>query len=317
MVLGGTHHVSTLSAHIARSNEFYTRILGLRLLIKTVNQDAPGMYHLFFGDGIGSPGSDITVFDLPHAAREHHGNNAITLTTFRVAGGSSLRYWEDRLSELGVRHNGVKERYGRQTLDFEDFEGTQLSLVDDGAAGDAYPWPESTVPAEHQIRGLGYVVVTVPTALGTHEFLTAALGMSHTATYPTPGAPEFTTHVYQMNGTDVANELHVTVRDDLPRTRYGAGGVHHVALRAPDAYEFTEWTERLLANGHVNSGIVDRHYFRSIYVREPNGVLFELATDGPGFDVDQPLDGSRLSLPPLLEPRRSEIEAKLMPIETR
>lgn len=274
------------------------------------------MYHLFYGDGVGSPGSDITVFDLPHAAPELHGNNAITRTTFRVAGTATLEYWAERFASLGVEHRDIAMRHERPTLDFEDHEGTQLSLVDDDGAGEAHPWDGSPVPAMHQLRGLGYVTATVPTLQPTNDFLVHALGMTHQSAYPTPDAPEFETHVYGMQGLAVANELHVIVRDDLPRTRYGAGGVHHVALRAPESDDLAQWVNRLLDAGHVNSGIIDRHYFRSIYVREPNGVLFEIATDGPGFDVDHPLNSSRLSLPPALEPKRAEIEAQLVPLNT-
>ena len=135
--LTGVHHVSTLSANIARSHDFYTRVLGLRLLIKTVNQDAPQMYHLFFGDGAGTPGSDITIFDMPHATSEIRGNNAISLTTFRVAGDSAFPYWVSRFDRLGVTHSAVGTRDGRAVLDFEDFEGTQLSLIDDSGVGTA------------------------------------------------------------------------------------------------------------------------------------------------------------------------------------
>src|SRR5688572_1248446 len=151
--LTGVHHVSALSAHIDRTHDFYTRVLGLRPVIKTVNQDAPSMYHLFFGDGAGSPGSDMTVFDMPNAAREHRGNNSISRTTFRVAGERALAYWAARLTEHGVAHLGVATRDGRLVLDFDDAVGTQLSLVDDGGAGEAFPWDASPVPVDFQIRG--------------------------------------------------------------------------------------------------------------------------------------------------------------------
>ena len=314
--LTGVHHVSTLSANIARSHDFFTRILGLRLLIKTVNQDAPSMYHLFFGDGAGTPGSDITVFDMPHAVRELRGNNAITRTTFRIAGSDAFTYWEQRLSSFGVTHHGVSTRDGRMVLDFEDFEGTVLSFVDDGGAGEAYPWKGTDVPGEFQARGLGYIEITVPSQGPTHRFLTDALGLVEDHTYPLAEAPQFNVHVYRIGAGGAHAEVHVVVRDDLPRTRYGAGGVHHVALRVPDEQLMPEWVERISRVGYGNSGIVDRHYFTSLYVRERNGVLFELASDGPGFDVDHPLDGDMLSLPPFLEPRRDEITRNLVPLDT-
>ena len=312
--LAGVHHVSALSAHIGRTREFYTRVLGLRPVITTVNQDEPTMYHLFFGDGVGSPGSDITVFDMPRAARERPGNNSISLTTFRVDGERALAYWAARLAELGVTHRGLATRDARLVLDFEDPEGTQLSLVDDGGAGAAFPWEASPVPAAQQIRGLGYTAITVPALEPTDRFLRDALGLRHDHSYALADAPLYEAHVYVMGDGGVPAEVHVRVRDDLPRARYGAGGVHHVALRVPDGQRMEDWVGRLSATGYRNTGVVDRHYFTSAYVREPNGVLFELATDGPGFDVDGPVDGERLSLPPFLEPRRAAIEGALRPL---
>jgi glyoxalase family protein len=312
--LTGIHHVSALSAHIARTHEFHTRVLGLRPVIRTVNQDDPSMYHLFYGDGIGSPGSDLTFFDMPNAAREKRGNNSIVLTTLRIAGADALAYWADRFDQFGVEHQSVTGRDGRLVLDFEDVEGTQLSLVDDDGQGDSFPWDESPVPPEHQVRGLGYTVITVPEIAPTDRFLREALGLRHDHTYPIADATEHETHVYLIGDGGAHAEVHVRVRDDLPRARYGSGGVHHVALRVPEDREIGDWSTHLDEQGYRNSGIVDRHYFASVYVREPNHVLFELATDGPGFDVDGPLDGERLSLPPMLEPHRDAIESQLQPL---
>jgi glyoxalase family protein len=304
------HHVSSLSAHIGRTRDFYTRVLGLRPVITTVNQDDTSMYHLFFADGKGSPGSDMTVFDLPHAAPEHRGTNAISMTTFRVAGQSALYYWDERLTALGVPHGEIYERDGRAVLDFDDPVGTQLSLIDDGGAGESFSWSESPVPAEHQIRVLGYVAITVPDLGPTDRFLREAIGAEAHHTYPVADARGQTVHVYRIGDA----EHHVIVRDDLPRARYGSGGVHHLALRIPAVMPIEDWARRMSSLGYRNSGVVDRHYFMSLYVREPNHVLYELATEGPGFEVDGPIDPSRLSLPPFLEARRSEIEARLRPI---
>jgi glyoxalase family protein len=178
--LTGIHHVSALSAHIERTHEFYTRVLGLRPIIKTVNQDDVRMYHLFYGDGAGSPGSDMTVFDLPHAARERQGNNSISRTTFRLNGERALTYWATRLHEHGVVHGGMALRDGRHVLDFDDLEGTQLSLVDDGGVGAAFPWEGSPVPEEYQIRGLGYTVITVPALEPRRAEIEARLKPLHT-----------------------------------------------------------------------------------------------------------------------------------------
>ena len=311
--LTGIHHVSAVSAHIGRSHDFYTRVLGMRPVIRTVNQDDPSMYHLFYGDGAGTPGSDMTIFDIPGAVAEKRGNNSISLTTFRVAGAGALSYWIERFDELGVQHAGITMRDGREVIDFDDSEGTQLSLIDDGGAGAAFAWSESDVPAEFQIRGLGYTVITVPALDATDRFLTDGLGLVYDHVYPLEDA-RFEAHVYRIGAGGAHAEVHVRVRPDLPRARHGAGGVHHVALRVPAEQKLGDWAARLDGAGYHNSGLVDRHYFMSVYVREPNHVLFELATDGPGFDVDGPLDGDRLSLPPFLEARRSQIEAALKPI---
>ena len=312
--LGGIHHVSAVSAHIARTHDFYTRVLGMRPVIRTVNQDAPTMYHLLFGDGAGSPGTDMTVFDMPHAAREQRGTNAISLTTFRVHGERTLEWWRARLEAYGVAHAGPATRDGRRVLDFDDPEGTRLSLIDDGGALPSVPWSGSAVPAEHQIRGLGYTTITVPALEPTDRFLRDALGLRHDHSYRVAAGIPFETHVYAIGGGGPHAEVHVVVRDDLPRARYGAGAVHHVALRVPEGQRMSDWVARLDRTGYRNSGIVDRHYFTSAYVREPNRILFELATDGPGLAVDGPIDGERLSLPPFLEPRRAEIEAGLRPL---
>ena len=322
--LAGMHHVSALSAHIGQSRDFYVAVLGLRPVITTVNQDDPGMYHLFFSDGAGSPGSEMTVFDLPGAVRERRGHSSITRTSFRVSGDAALEFWRARLDAHGVAHGGVRLRDGRRALDFDDPEGTRLALVDDAGAGEAVPWAASPVPAEHQLRGLGYVTLAVPDPGPTHRFLTEALGLRldhHYAETDAPDAPDasdatdtFDVRVYVAGGGGVHAELHVAVRPALARARYGAGGVHHLALRVGDAGRLEAWRSRLDALDYRNSGIVDRHYFTSLYVREPNHVLFELATDGPGFAVDGPLDPDALSLPPALEPRRAEIEARLKPL---
>lgn len=311
--LTGIHHVSALSAHIGRSHEFYTRVLGMRPVIRTVNQDEPSMYHLFFGDGVGSPGSDVTVFDLAGAARERRGNNSVSRTALRVSGRETLTYWSTRFDATGVEHDRIAVRDGRAVLDFDDWEGTALSLVDDDGVSDVFPWVESPVPAFHQIRGLGHTTITVPRLAPTDAFLTDALGLVHDHDYDDSEGGH-AVHVYRIGAGGAHAEVHVAERPDLERARYGAGGVHHVALRVPVTTDIRGWRERLDERGHRNSGIVDRHYFTSLYVREPNHVLFELATDEPGFSVDGPLDGVRLSLPPFLEPRRSEIEARLRPL---
>jgi glyoxalase family protein len=310
--LTGIHHLTAVTANAPRNVEFYTRSLGLRLVKKTVNQDDTGAYHLFYADALGSPGTDITFFDWP-APPETRGTSSIVQTAFRVAGEDSLRWWDERLSELGVRHGDIVERDGRLTIDFDDWEGQRLCFVDDGGAGPAHPWDRSPVPPEHQIRGLGPITISVPAIEATDTVLTEVMGLRRVRDHGDAARP---VHVYEMGDGGPAAELHVAVEPDLLPARMGAGGVHHVAFRTPDEETYQAWIERLRTMRVPSSGPVDRFYFRSLYFREPNGILFEIATDGPGFASDEPVEnlGEKLALPPFLEPRRADIEAKLKPL---
>jgi len=313
MQLTGIHHLTAISARPRDNLAFYTDLLGMRLVKKTVNQDDVSAYHLFYADGNANPGTDLTFFDFP-AAPEQRGANSISRTGLRVAGENSLGYWRDRLKQAGGHIGEIVEVDGRLTLPFEDGEGQRLVLVDDGGKGSASPWQHSPVPAEHQIRGLGPIVLTVHELSRTVFALTEVMNMRRVRDYAAHGAD---IHVFAMGEGGPAAELHVIEAKDLPVARQGAGGVHHVAFRTPDETQYHAWTRRLTELRVPNSGEVDRFYFRSLYFREPNGILFEIATDGPGFATDEPMDklGEKLALPPFLESRRAEIEAGLKPIE--
>jgi glyoxalase family protein len=314
MQLEGIHHLTAVSANISRNHAFYTQTLGLRLVKKSINQDDVSAYHLFYADGVASPGTDLTFFDWP-VPRERRGTNSITRTGLRVAGEPALAWWHQRFGDLGVSRGAIGERDGRLTLDFEDFEGQRFSLIADGGAGAAHPWARSPVPAEHQIRGLGPITMSVPNIEGTNLVLTQLMGMEAVRDYATPGHDGTRTTVYEMGAGGAAAELHVAVEPTLLVADPGAGGVHHVAFRIPDA-DYDAWADRLRQARVPSSGPVDRFYFRSLYFREPNGVLFEIATDGPGFATDEPLEhlGEKLSIPPFMEHRRAEIEAGLKPL---
>ena len=314
MQLTGIHHLTAVTADAPRNHAFYTRTLGMRLVKKTVNQDDTSAYHLFYADGKATPGTDLTFFDWP-VTPEKRGTRSISRTGLRVAGDDSLRWWKRRFVEEGVIHADVVERDGRKTLDFEDFEGQRFSLVDDGGAGEAHSWQRSPVPAQHQIRGLGPITISVPDRKTTDLVLTRVLGMSQVRDYATPGNEGSRTYVYQMGAGGPAAELHIAEEPNLPVAEPGAGGVHHVAFYIPDS-DYQAWTERLQSLRLPSSGPVDRFYFRSLYFREPNGILFEIATHGPGFAVDEPLEilGEKLSLPPFLEGKRQQIEANLRPL---
>jgi glyoxalase family protein len=314
MQLTGIHHLTAISAKPRENLAFYTGLLGMRLVKKTVNQDDVSAYHLFYADGKANPGTDLTFFDFP-AAPERRGANSISRTGLRVAGEKGLGYWRDRLKRAAAHTGEVSEVDGRLTLPFEDGEGQRLVLVDDGGAGPASSWENSPVPVEHQIRGLGPIVLNVRDLAQTERVLTPAMNMRRVRDYAAPDAPG-QVHVFAMGEGGLAAELHVIEQKDLPMARQGAGGVHHVAFRTPDETQYHAWTQRLNELGIRNSGEVDRFYFRSLYFREPNGILFEIATDGPGFATDEPMEklGESLALPPFLEPRRAEIEAGLKPI---
>ncbi|HEX8392955.1 MAG TPA: ring-cleaving dioxygenase [Longimicrobium sp.] len=315
MELTGIHHLTAISAKIRENHLFYTRTLGMRLVKRSVNQDDVSAYHLFYADAVGSPGSDLTFFDWPMPP-ERRGTRSIIRTCLRVNGAAALEWWAGHLREAGVTVGGVVERDGRLTLDLEDPEGQRLSLIDDGGEGEAHPWDRSPVPAAYQIRGLGPIIMSVPNLAPTDNLLQGVLSMRPVRHYPHPDNGAHTVHVYKMGSGGAHAELHVAVQPDLPVARQGAGAVHHVAFRIPDA-DYEAWAAHLNRMGVANSGEVDRFWFHSLYFREPNGILFEIATDGPGFAVDEDAAtlGEKVVLPPFLEPRRAAIVANLKPID--
>jgi glyoxalase family protein len=312
MNLLGIHHLTAVSAAIRENHQFYTRTLGMRLVKRSVNQDDVSAYHLFYADAKGSPGSDLTFFDWP-VPRERRGTRSIVRTALRVAGPEALEWWSGHLRERGVAAGEVAERDGRLTLEFEDPEGQRLALLDDGGAGEAFPWERSPVPAPFQIRGLGPITLSVPDLGPTDAVLQQLLGMRPERQYEQGGRAA---HVYAMGPGGPGAELHVLVEPGLPAGQPGAGGVHHVAFRSADA-DYDGWAERLNTLRVPNSGKVDRYWFRSLYFREPNGILFEIASDGPGFavDEDEATLGEKVVLAPFLEPQRAQILANLKPID--
>jgi glyoxalase family protein len=228
-----------------------------------------------------------------------------------------LDWWKARLDAAGAMTSAIAERAGHLSLDFEDFEGQRFRLVADPAGGTAKPWAKSPVPAERQIIGLGPITLNVPELGRTQLLLTEVMNMRIVRNYP---ATQYAgaTRVFEMGPGGAAAELHVEENPNAERVHPGGGGVHHVAFRTPDKPEFDQWVARLQEFGIRSSGEVERYYFTSLYFREPNGILFEIATDGPGFAVDEPLEtlGERLALPPFLEGKRASIEAGLKPLET-
>ncbi len=319
MQLTGFHHLTAVTADAPRNHAFYTQTLGLRLVKKTVNQDDTSAYHLFYADGLASPGTDITFFDWP-APRENRGTRSVVSTGLRVGSEESLAWWRTRLDTLKVAHAPISRRDGRAVLDCEDPEGQRLTLVADDTPVVPNRWKKSPVRAEHQIIGLGPIVMSVPVLAPTQRVLTEVMNMTHARTYAwARDGVEREVHVFQMGAEGPQAELHVVVEPGLATATAGAGGVHHVAFRTPDKASYDAWAARLVEQGMRSSGPIDRYYFRSLYFREPGGILFEIATDGPGFAADEPMDalGEKLALPPFLEPRRAEIERGLKPLVTK
>ena len=314
MQLTGIHHLTAITAQARENKQFYTDTLGLRMVKKTVNQDDTSAYHLFYADGLAQPGTDLTFFDWP-AARERRGTHSISRTGLRI-GADSFDFWAGRLGDRGLTVGQVVQLDGRSSLDFEDPEGQRFRLTEDAPGITAAAWEKSAVPGQHQIHGLGPITISVPDLAPTETVLTHVMNMVKVRDYASPDG-QGTVHVFQMGDGGPAAELHVAVQPDLPVARQGAGGVHHVAFRVPDKPTIHAWAQRLNDMRVPSSGEVERYYFRSLYFREPGGNLFEIATDEPGFAVDEPLEslGESLSLPPFLEGRRDQIEARLKPLD--
>ncbi|RED66264.1 ring-cleaving dioxygenase [Cohnella lupini] len=321
MNVKGIHHLSAMTGDVQGNFKFYTEVLGMRLIKKTVNQDDTTAYHLFYGDERGNPGTELTFFDFPGIGPAKAGVSSISGTSLRVPNDKALDYWTKRFAEKSVKHEPVTEFAGRKVVFFEDPEGQQLALVsDEGNSGVAagVPWENSPVPAEAAIIGLGPVKLTVRKPETTVAVL-GLLGYREKSRVPALVEGQEDIIVLQVGEGGSGAEVQVEPRNDLSAAGPGKGGVHHVAFRIEDKEELMAWIELLNQFRLPHSGFVERFYFRSLYFREPNGILFELATDGPGFVTDEPFEtlGESLSLPPFLENQRKSIEAKLRPLHTK
>lgn len=325
----GLHHVSALTGRATYNLQFYTEVLGLRLVLKTVNQDDTSSYHLFYGDETGAPGTDLTFFDVPHARQQRPGTGLITAVSLRVRGREALEAWADRLDEHEVRRTPLHERAGRTALTLYDDEGQTLHLVNDAEetdrVPDTAPWSDGPVPRSMAIRGLGPVEVAVADLEPTRRVLTDVLGFAERRSLEVKGpdnpdppllspTDEGRAVVFDTGSGGVAAELHVVERPNDPRGWLGIGGVHHLALRTPNSETIRAWRNHVADAGLDITPVIDRHYFESAYVREPGGILIEIATDtGTPFPVDEAEAGT-VSLPPNLEPNRASIEDGLTPI---
>ncbi len=319
MELGGLHHLTAVTTDARANVDFYTRVLGMRLVKKTVNQDDVSAYHLFYADGLGSPGTDVTFFDWPQlrVAKNHPGTGEVSATELRVPDRAALEWWVEHLERSGAEHGGIAGRADHAYLDFQDPEGQRLRLSEDRGEGTTggVPWDASPVPQEFGIRGLSSVDLTVRELGPTAWVLTEVLGFDQTDGRAEDGG---WTATFEVGPGGPGATVRVLERSGAPAAHLGRGGVHHVAFRVPDDEEHALWREKIRAMGLGVTPQIDRFYFRSIYFREPGGVLFEIATDGPGFATDEDAAhlGEKLSLPPFLEDRREEIESRLVPVGT-
>lgn len=301
----GLHHITAISSDIANNLRFYTQALGLRFVKQSVNQDDPGTYHLYYGDYAGSPGTILTFFPWLGLRRGRPGTGQAYATGFSVPAGS-VSYWAERFDALKVEALPLEKRFSDEVLPFLDPDGLRLELIATSETDTRAPAPSVDVPASHAIRGFHSTTLALTDSTATAAVLTQTMDYrlvtesGHRARY-TVGAGGPGAYVDLL--TDPA----------LPRGVNGAGTIHHVAFRAADDTAQVAERARLVASGLSVSPVIDRAYFKSIYYREPNGVLFEIATDQPGFAIDEPVEtlGERLSLPPRLEPHRTEIQAAL------
>jgi glyoxalase family protein len=320
--LTGLHHVSAITANAIGNRDFYTRALGLRLVKKTVNQDAPDVYHLFYADGLGSAGTDVTFFDFPKGARNHPGQGEINEIALRVPGRAALDWWIARFDALGIEHDGLSTRAGFAAVAFRDPEGQRLALIDEGdspAIPGGVPWDRATVPVEYGIRGLGAVTISSARPDSTLMVLTEILGFRVVEETTDPALPGNRDVLLETGPGGPGSYMIVQVRPNDPIAHQGRGGVHHVAFRVPTYEAHDAWNAYLQSTGLRVTPVIDRFYFKAMYFREPGGVLYEISSDEPGFVGDgETLEtlGESLALPPFLEPQRAQIEASVVPLDS-
>jgi glyoxalase family protein len=305
----GIHHVTAIAGNPSRNVNFYTRTLGLRLIKRTVNFDDPGTYHLYYGDERGKPGTILTFFPWEHAATGRNGSGMTEETAFRIP-ADSIGYWTHRLIEKGVSHKAIERRFGDPTLSFIDPDGMSLALVGIVGLSSELAWSDGTIPAEHAIRGFHGVTLMLDAAAPTGAILTDVFGFAERGR-------EGAFVRYAADRTDPGGIVTIRETGGFLPARMGPGSVHHIAFRARDDVQQAEMAATARRHGLRPTEQLDRNYFRSVYFREPGGILFEIATDAPGFAIDEPVEslGRALKLPPFLESRRREIEAALPPIE--
>ena len=307
--MSGIHHVTAIAGKATRNLDFYTRVIGLRFVKKTVNFDDPGTYHLYYGDRVGRPGTILTFFPWEHAAPGRAGVGFAQQTAFRVP-ASSMGYWTHRFIEHGVEHEALERSFGEPRLSFKDTDDMSLALVGISGAEAEAAWSSGTISAEHAIRGFHGATLMLDGAAPTGAILRDVLGFRELGR----DGP----HIRFTATEAIGGFVDIREAKGFLAGRMGRGSVHHIAFRARDDATQAEMARRLVeVHGLQPTPQIDRQYFRSVYFREPGGILFEIATDDPGFSVDEPVEtlGTALKLPRFLEPRRKDIEPALPPLE--
>lgn len=304
----GIHHVTAIAGEPQRNLDFYAGTLGLRLVKLTVNFDDPATYHLYYGDELGRPGSILTFFPWPRGRRGRQGTGQAGTVALAIP-STSLGFWIERLLSHNIKYNGPARRFDEQVLSLTDPDGLLLELIATPRASDISPWGEGPVPAEHAIRGLHGTTLWEDGDTGTADLLVHTLGFE-------PGGEEGNLIRFQSSGPGLGTIVNLRRAPGFWRGAEGVGTVHHVAFRAVSEQAQLDKRVEIEAQGLDITPVIDRHYFRSVYFREPGGVLFEIATDPPGFTIDEPAAelGSRLILPPMYEARRRQIEDILPPV---
>jgi glyoxalase family protein len=304
----GLHHITAITADAQKNVDFYCGVLGLRLVKLTVNFDDPSSYHLYYGDELGRPGTILTFFAWPGAYRGRIGPPQVTTTAFAVP-ASAFEFWSMRLEELNIEVQTRTRQFDENVLKFSDPDGMGLEIVASNEAK-GQPWTSGPIPSEHAIRGFHSVTISEEGYENTAKLLTETMGFK-------PAGSERNRFRYRAGtGDGLASIVDLICIPDAPHGTLGAGIVHHVAFRAKDDAQQKAWHKEIADKGFNISPVMDRTYFHSIYYREPGGVLFEIATDNPGFTADQPAEqlGKKLMLPPWLESRRVEIERAVPPL---
>jgi glyoxalase family protein len=298
----GIHHVTAICGDAQENLNFYVGVLGMRLVKKSVNQDAPDTYHLFYADGVGAPGTDLTFFPWPGMPPARLGIGLTVEVPFAVAKGA-LGYWQERFANHNVAAGELETRFGEPILRFTDPHGLQLALVETADERQFTAWPGSPVPAEYQLRGMHAVRLWERLLEPTETLLTQVMGFEHLGV-------EDDWHRYGVEGGTSGKIIEIRELPNERRGQWGVGGVHHVAWRMKDSNEEMALREAIAGAGLQPTGQIDRFWFKSVYFKEPGGTLFELATDGPGFGRDEEMQhlGEQLILPPWLEHQRPAIE---------